>query len=115
MTFLNVLVNVPIFACFHKDFKLIHIVSKRHLDGPLANTISIRFANAFSEINWSNRFNGLDVNNSYDIFINEYTKIFEACFPMERIKCKSLQNCNSPWITKGLLKSISKKIGFISN
>jgi hypothetical protein len=28
---------------------------------------------------------------------------------MERIKCKSLQNCNSPWITKGLLKSISKK------
>ena len=67
------------------------------------------FRKCLSEINWSNRFNGLNVNNSYDIFINEYTKIFEACFPMERIKCKSLQNCNSPWITKGLLKSISKK------
>ena len=28
---------------------------------------------------------------------------------MERIKCRILQNRNSPWITKGLLKSISKK------
>ena len=102
--------HLPNFACFHKDFN------------PYCHQKAFRrsfseqyFREGLSEINWSNKLNGLDVNDSYDIFINEYTKIFEACFPMERIKCKSLQNHNSPWTTKRLLKSISKKIGFISN
>ena len=67
------------------------------------------FREFLPEINWTNRFNDLDANNSYDIFINEYIKIIDACFPMERIKCRTLQNCNSPWITKELLKSIRKK------
>ena len=90
--------HLPIFTYFHKDFNPYcqQKSFRRSFDEDNINT----FREHLSEINWSNRLNGLDVNDSYDIFINEYTKIFEACFPMERIKCKSLQNCNSPWITK---------------
>ena len=99
--------HLPIFACFYKDFNP-HCQQKAFRRSFSEYNINT-FRECLSEINCTNRFNGLDTNNSYDIFINEYIKIFDACFPMERIKCRTLQNRNSPWITKGLLKSISKK------
>ena len=101
--------HLPIFACFYKDFNP-HCQQKAFRRSFSEYNINTS-RECLSEINLTiyNRFNGLDANNSYDIFINEYIKIFDACFPMERIKCRTLQNRNFPWITKGLLKSISKK------
>jgi hypothetical protein len=100
MTFLAIYQSLHVFIK-----NLIHIVSKRHLDGPLINEHNINtFRESISEINWSNRLNGLDVNDS-----NEYAKIFEACFPMERIKCKSLQNNNSPLSYKQLINLPNKQ------
>ena len=50
-----------------------------------------------------------DPNMAYNNFIDEYSRVYNACFPLKVIKGKLLNNCSSPWITPGLLKSIKKK------
>ena len=59
--------HLPIFACFYKDFKphCQQKVFRRSFSEYNINT----FRECLSEINWTNRFNGLDANNSYDVFI----------------------------------------------
>ena len=46
---------------------------------------------------------------AYNNFIDEYSRVYNACFPLKVIKGNLLNNCSSPWITPGLLKSINKK------
>ena len=60
--------HIPIFACFHKDFNP-HCQQKAFRRSFSEHNINM-FRECLSKINWSNRFNGLDVNNSYDILIN---------------------------------------------
>ena len=50
-----------------------------------------------------------DPNMAYNNFIDEYSRVYNACFPLKVITGKLLNNCSSPWITPGLLKSINKK------
>ena len=46
---------------------------------------------------------------AYNNFIDEYSRIYNACFPLETIKGKLLNNRSSPWISPGLLKSVNNK------
>ena len=56
--------------------------------------------------NWSSLLDD-DPNMAYNNFIDEYSRICNACFPA--IKGKLLNNRSSSWISPGLLKSINKK------
>ena len=40
--------------------------------------------------------------------MDEYTRVYNACFPLKVIEGKLLNNCSSPWIIPALLKSIEK-------
>ena len=48
-------------------------------------------------------------NKAYDHFINTYSDLYNAHFPIKKIKGKALKTFRCPWITRGLLKSIRKK------
>lgn len=67
----------------------------------------------FNEIllntNWSLLINEDDPNEAYNNFISEFSRICEVCFPLKIIKGKQMNKFYSPWLSRGLLKSISKK------
>ena len=67
-----------------------------------------KFNKNVSNTNWAS-FLDEDPNTAYNNFIDEYSRVYNACFPLKVIKGKLLNNCSSPWITPGLLKSINKK------
>ena len=67
-----------------------------------------KFNKNVSNTNWAS-FLDEDPNMAYNNFIDEYSRVYNACFPLKVIKGKLLNNCSSPWITPGLLKSINKK------
>ena len=53
--------------------------------------------------------NANDPNTAYNIFIDKYTGLFDACFPFKTIKGKALNSFRKPWLTKSLLRSSNKK------
>ena len=61
-----------------------------------------------SYTNWSS-FLDEDPNMAYDNFKDEYSTVYNACFPLKVIKGKPLNDCSSPWLSLGLMKSINKK------
>ena len=67
-----------------------------------------KFNENVSNTNWAS-FLDEDPNMAYNNNIDEYSRVYNACFPLKVIKGKLLNNCSSPWITPGLLKSINKK------
>ena len=67
-----------------------------------------KFNKNVSNTNWAS-FLDEDPNMAYNNNIDKYSRVYNACFPLKVIKGKLLNNCSSPWITPGLLKSINKK------
>ena len=53
--------------------------------------------------------NANDPNTAYNIFIDEHTGLFDACFLFKTIKGKAFNSFRKPWLTKSLLRSINKK------
>ena len=47
-------------------------------------------------------------NDSYDIFLERFIKIYDQAFPERKIKIKQ-KNLSSLWISKGLKKSSKRK------
>ena len=67
-----------------------------------------KFNENVSNTNWSSLLDE-DPNMAYNNFIDKYSSIYNACFPLKAIKGKLQKNRSSPWISPGLLKSINKK------
>ena len=67
-----------------------------------------KFNENVSNTNWSSLLDE-DPNMAYNNFIDEYSRIYNGCFPLKAIRGKLLKNRSSPWISPGLLKSINKK------
>ena len=70
------------------------------------------FRHKLENTNWdfsdqANNANG--PNTAYNIFIDKYTGLFDACFPFITIEGKALNSFGKPWLTKSLLKSINIK------
>ena len=59
-------------------------------------------------INWPNLKGYNDPSQAYDSFLNEYTAVYNSCFPLKKQTVKR-GTLNEPWLSKGLLESISKK------
>ena len=73
-----------------------------------------KFNENVSNTNWAS-FLDEDPNMAYNYFIDEYSRVYNAYFALKVIKGNLLNNCSSPWITPGLLKSINKKTDYTKN
>ena len=67
------------------------------------------FKTRLSQVNWTALLNDNDPNDSYNIFLSEYSRLYNLCFPLKSLKVKNCKRLNSPWITKSLLISVRKK------
>ena len=56
-----------------------------------------------------NLLNESDTNSAYNIFLSKYTKLLDKHAPFRTLSKKEKSLQRKPWLTQGLLKSISKK------
>ena len=70
-----------------------------------------KFKNSPSSVNWSEILDGVDANSDYDNLIKQFTEVYDECecIPLKKSKINRKTIPQSPWITKGLLKSINVK------
>ena len=59
-------------------------------------------------VGWNLITQTLNPNDSYCILIEKFTKIYNQAFPLQKIKQRA-KSLVSPWITKGIRKSLRKK------
>ena len=67
-----------------------------------------KFKALMNTVDWNLITQTLNPNDSYCIFIEKFTKIYDQAFPLQKIKIKG-KSLVSPWITKGIRKSSRKK------
>ena len=65
-----------------------------------------KFKELMNTVDWN--LITLNANDSYSIFIENFIKIYDQAFPLQKIKIKG-KSLVSPWITKGIRKSSRKK------
>ena len=68
-----------------------------------------KFNENLSNAKWSSFRNMEDPNEAYNDFIEEYSRIYNTCFPLKVLKGKQVNKFFSPWLSPGLLKSVNKK------
>ena len=59
-----------------------------------------------------NIINAKDTDHACDIFLDKYQSVLEHHVPLRKLTKKELKQKQKPWITQGLIKSISKKSNF---
>ena len=102
--------HLPVFA-YVSDDSLTHD-HKRIGNRPMRNFSAANlnnFKTRLSQVNWTALLNDNEPNDSYNIFLSEYSRLYNLCFPLKSLKVKNCKRLNSPWITKSLLISVRKK------
>ena len=66
------------------------------------------FQNLPSIVDWTHVINENFSNNAYNEFLRIFLGLYNEAFPKQKIKIKQ-KSFNSPWMTKGLVKSSKKK------
>ena len=66
------------------------------------------FKTIFHSTDWDLITQTSSANDSYDIFLERFIKIYDQAFPERKIEIKK-ENLPSPWISKGLRKSSKRK------
>ena len=62
-----------------------------------------------SQENWNDILHGTDAECDYNMFIERFNKLYDECIPLKKYKVNRRKIPQSPWITKGILKSITTK------
>ena len=81
----------------------IHILKREINDKSIAY-----FKTLVSIVDWKNVLNENSPNNAYNKFLRIFLGLYNEAFPKQKIKIKQ-KIFNSPWMTKGLVKSSKKK------
>ncbi|CAH3132241.1 unnamed protein product [Pocillopora meandrina] len=68
-----------------------------------------KFNENLSNAKWSLFRHMEDPNEAYNDFIEGYSRIYNTCFPLKVLKGKQVNKFFSPWLSRGLLKSVNKK------
>ena len=63
----------------------------------------IKFTNDLQQADWTPVYDGVDINHSYDTFLNILTNAFERCFTLTKQYRKRMKD--KPWVTTALKKS----------
>ena len=66
----------------------------------------VKFNTHLKDIIW--RFDAIDSNHSYELFLHQCLNVYDECFPLQKIIIKQ-KRVNKPWITKEISKKIKKK------
>ena len=61
------------------------------------------------EVSWCEILDGNNANDDYDKLILTFDNIYNECIPLKKCNGNRKKEPMSPWITKGLLKTINKK------
>ena len=62
-----------------------------------------------SNVKWQDILKNNNVNDEYDAFTETFKSLYDECIPPKECMVNRRKVPLSPWITKGLLKSINKK------
>ena len=62
-----------------------------------------------SNVKWQEILKNNNVNDDYDKFTETFKSLYDECIPPKKCMVNRKKVPLSPWITKGLLKSINKK------
>ena len=68
----------------------------------------LKFKEKLESVNSSQLDGYDDPNKSYKSFLSKYTELYNASFPLKKIKVKNYSVCK-PWLSRGILKSIKRK------
>ena len=68
-----------------------------------------KFKYRLSDVKWQEVLNNNDANDDYNKFVETFEIVYDECIPLKKYKVNKTKVPLSPWITKGLLKSINKK------
>ncbi len=71
-----------------------------------SNNNKTKFAYKLRVADWTSLYALSDVNQAFNYFLRKLKRIYNRCFPFENAKNRVTK---SPWLTKGLLKSIRHK------
>ena len=66
------------------------------------------FKTLLSIVDWKHVLKESSPNNAYNEFLRIFLRLCNEAFPKQKIKIKR-KSFNSPWMTKGLVKSSKKK------
>jgi len=61
-----------------------------------------KFRNDIQQADWTPVYDGVDINRSYDTFLNILTNTFERCFTLTKLSRKRMKD--KPWVTTALKK-----------
>ena len=68
-----------------------------------------KFKKRLSEIKWQELLDNNDVNDDYDKFTERFNELYDESIPLKKCTVNRKKDPISPWITKGLLRSINQK------
>ena len=68
-----------------------------------------RLKQKLSNVNWHEVLSNDDVNSDYNKFVDKFNGLYDECVPLRKCTINRKKEPLSPWITKGILKSINKK------
>ena len=72
------------------------------------NKKQLKFKEKFKSVNWSQLDGYDDPNKSYKSFLSKYTELYNASFPLKKIKVKNY-SVSKPWLSKGFSISIKRE------
>ena len=96
--------HLPIFASFNNE----KLTQKHTRDYNDTNLNMYNFQSCLSQVDWSSIVPDHDPNEMFEIFVSEYSRLFEDCSPLKTIKHNNPPK-KSPLITKGLLALVRKE------
>ena len=67
------------------------------------------FKQKLSQVDWNGILQGIDADCDYNKFIDKFNELYDECIPLRKCSVSRRKVPQSPWITKGLLKSINNK------
>ena len=62
-----------------------------------------------SQENWNDILHSIDAECDYNMSIERFNKLYDKCILLRKYKVNRRKIPRSPWITKGILKSITTK------
>ena len=100
--------HLPVFSYF-KDAILARSSERKFVICTFNNNYLHKFNETLSNAKWSSFYNIEDPKEAYNDLTDDYSRIYNACFPLMVLKGKQVNKFFSPWLSPGLLKSVNKK------
>jgi hypothetical protein len=84
---------------------------QKHINSRIFSQTNLtKFKNTLAEKNWEETFSCLEVEAAYDAFWNEYSNVYNLCFPITRVKFNRNIHRQNEFMSAGLLTSRKTKL-----